>query len=87
MLIGGVLVQHGGLPILTLGALSVLAGWGYSGGTRPIAYGPLVDLLQTDRKAGKKTTEARGPACNRLLLQSAQLEGAFGLADCIGWAA
>ena len=35
----------GGVPILILGVLSILAGWGYSGGPRPIAYTPFGELF------------------------------------------
>jgi 1,4-dihydroxy-2-naphthoate polyprenyltransferase len=34
------LVAVGGWPILLLGLLSILAGWAYSGGPRPISYTP-----------------------------------------------
>ena len=39
------LVYIGGVPILILGVLSILAGWGYSGGPRPIAYTPFGELF------------------------------------------
>jgi len=34
------LIAWGGLPILLLGVASLVAGWCYSGGSRPISYGP-----------------------------------------------
>ncbi len=38
-LLGGLyLVLHGGWPILALGLASLLAGWAYSGGPRPLSY-------------------------------------------------
>ena len=44
-LAGLYLVHIGGIPILVLGVLSILSGWGYSGGPRPIAYGPFGELF------------------------------------------
>jgi 1,4-dihydroxy-2-naphthoate octaprenyltransferase len=38
---GVVLVRHGGWPIVIIGLASLAAGWGYTGGPRPIAYLPL----------------------------------------------
>lgn len=35
------LVWHGGWPIVVIGLASLGAGWAYTGGRRPIAYGPL----------------------------------------------
>lgn len=35
------LVGHGGWPIVAIGLASLAAGWAYTGGPRPIAYGPL----------------------------------------------
>lgn len=35
------LVWHGGWPIVVIGLASLGAGWAYTGGSRPIAYGPL----------------------------------------------
>ena len=40
-LMGLYLVTVGGWPILLLGVLSIIAGWGYTGGPFPIAYTPL----------------------------------------------
>ncbi len=40
-LVGVFLVRLGGWPIAALGAASLLAGWAYSAGPRPISYGPL----------------------------------------------
>ena len=35
------LVAHAGWPIVVIGLASLAAGWAYTGGPRPIAYGPL----------------------------------------------
>lgn len=35
------LVRHGGWPIVAIGLASLAAGWAYTGGPKPIAYGPL----------------------------------------------
>ena len=43
--VGCVLVGLGGWPILVLGATSLLAGWGYSAGPRPISYSPLGEVF------------------------------------------
>ena len=43
--VGLYLVWLGGWPILVLGAASLLAGWAYSGGPRPIAYTPLGEVF------------------------------------------
>lgn len=43
-LIGLPLVMRGGLPVLALGAASILAALSYMGGPRPIAYTPLGEL-------------------------------------------
>lgn len=37
--LGAYLVSHGGWPILFAGLASLAAGWGYSGGPRPISHG------------------------------------------------
>ena len=39
------LVQHGGWPIVAIGLASLAAGWAYTGGPRPIAYGPLGEVF------------------------------------------
>ncbi len=44
-LAGIYLAYVGGLPILILGLLSILSGWGYSAGPRPIAYTPFGELF------------------------------------------
>jgi 1,4-dihydroxy-2-naphthoate octaprenyltransferase len=44
-LAGLYLVAVGGWPILALGVLSILAGWAYTGGPRPIAYTPLGEVF------------------------------------------
>jgi 1,4-dihydroxy-2-naphthoate octaprenyltransferase len=43
--VGLYLAWVGGWPILVLGAASLLAGWAYSGGPRPIAYTALGELF------------------------------------------
>lgn len=40
-LCGIYLVAHGGWPIVGIGLASLAAGWAYTGGPKPIAYGPL----------------------------------------------
>jgi 1,4-dihydroxy-2-naphthoate octaprenyltransferase len=42
---GLLLIYIGGWPILALGLCSILAGWGYTGGPRPIAYTPLGEVF------------------------------------------
>lgn len=39
------LVWHGGWPIVAIGLASLTAGWAYTGGPRPIAYGPLGEIF------------------------------------------
>ncbi|MBS4018895.1 MAG: 1,4-dihydroxy-2-naphthoate polyprenyltransferase [Dechloromonas sp.] len=39
------LASHGGWPIVAIGLCSLAAGWAYTGGPRPIAYGPLGELF------------------------------------------
>ena len=43
-LIGLALVVRGGWPILAIGIASLVAGYAYTGGPRPIAYGPFGEL-------------------------------------------
>lgn len=43
--IGGYLVNLGGWPILLAGVSSVLAGWAYSGGPRPVSHTALGELF------------------------------------------
>ena len=45
MVIGVVLVWLGGLVILGLGLFSIVAGWAYSGGSRPVSHGPFGELF------------------------------------------
>ena len=45
MAIGLVLVGLGGLVILGLGLFSIVAGWAYSGGSRPVSHGPFGELF------------------------------------------
>lgn len=42
---GVYLVAHGGWPIVGIGLASLAAGWAYTGGPKPIAYGPLGELF------------------------------------------
>ena len=44
-LCGTYLVWHAGWPIVLIGLASLGAGWAYTGGRRPIAYGPLGELF------------------------------------------
>ena len=39
------LVWHGGWPIVAIGVASLAAGWAYTGGPKPIAYGPLGEVF------------------------------------------
>ena len=43
--LGGWLILHGGWPIALIGALSLAAGWAYSGGPWPISYSSLGELF------------------------------------------
>jgi 1,4-dihydroxy-2-naphthoate octaprenyltransferase len=42
--IGSLLVWIGGAAILALGVFSIVAGWAYSGGTKPVSHGALGEL-------------------------------------------
>jgi 1,4-dihydroxy-2-naphthoate octaprenyltransferase len=44
-LCGIYLVWHGGWPIVAIGLCSLAAGWAYTGGPKPIAYGPLGEVF------------------------------------------
>ncbi|EPY02173.1 1,4-dihydroxy-2-naphthoate octaprenyltransferase [Magnetospirillum fulvum MGU-K5] len=44
-LVGLYLIACGGLPILALGVASLIGGWCYSGGPRPISYTPYGELF------------------------------------------
>jgi 1,4-dihydroxy-2-naphthoate octaprenyltransferase len=44
-LCGIYLVGHGGWPIVAIGLGSLAAGWAYTGGPKPIAYGPLGEVF------------------------------------------
>jgi len=44
-LCGIYLVRHGGWPIVGIGLASLAAGWAYTGGPKPIAYGPLGEIF------------------------------------------
>ena len=44
-ILGVYLASVGGWPIVALGLASLAAGWGYTGGPRPIAYSPLGELF------------------------------------------
>jgi 1,4-dihydroxy-2-naphthoate octaprenyltransferase len=44
-LCGIYLVSRGGWPIVAIGLCSLAAGWAYTGGPRPIAYGPLGEIF------------------------------------------
>ncbi len=45
LLLGAYLVQVGGWPILLIGLASLLAGWAYSGGPRPISHTALGEVF------------------------------------------
>ncbi|MDP2880446.1 MAG: 1,4-dihydroxy-2-naphthoate polyprenyltransferase [Azonexus sp.] len=44
-LCGTYLAWHGGWPIVAIGLASLAAGWAYTGGPKPIAYGPLGEVF------------------------------------------
>ncbi len=43
--LGVYLAWYGGWPIIAIGLSSLLAGWAYTGGPRPIAYSPLGEVF------------------------------------------
>lgn len=45
MLLGSYLVAQGGWPILLAGVSSLLAGWAYSGGSRPVSHSALGEVF------------------------------------------
>ena len=45
LIFGLFLVQKGGLPILLAGSFSLLAGWSYSGGPKPVSHTPFGELV------------------------------------------
>jgi 1,4-dihydroxy-2-naphthoate octaprenyltransferase len=45
LVIGLLLVVRGGMPILSVGIASLIAGYAYTSGRRPIAYGPFGELF------------------------------------------
>lgn len=45
MLCGAYLAWHGGWPIVALGLASLLSGWAYTGGPRPLAYTGLGEVF------------------------------------------
>lgn len=45
MLLGSYLVTQGGWPILLAGVSSLLAGWAYSGGSRPVSHSALGEVF------------------------------------------
>lgn len=43
--LGILLVLHGGWPVVAIGLASLVAGWAYTGGPRPIAYSPFGEFF------------------------------------------
>lgn len=74
--LGGYLVAVGGWPILAIGIASLLAGWAYSGGPRPVSHTPFGEVLVwlffgLVAVAGSHYLQSGGLAASALLTGSA----------------